>query len=102
MHVFPDCAQHVLVLDAARCDPLKTPLDQARQLLGGQEQGAPLCSPTCSAPPQQHRAARGRGAPGSAWSPASTSPMLLLRCVCYRSEALDALVQRAVVGGTQG
>jgi PTS system mannose-specific IIA component len=27
---------------------------------------------------------------------------MLLRCVCYRSEALDALVQRAVVGGTQG
>jgi PTS system ascorbate-specific IIA component len=27
---------------------------------------------------------------------------MLLRCVCYRGEALDALVQRAIVGGTQG
>ena len=27
---------------------------------------------------------------------------MLLRCVCYRNEPLDALVQRAVTGGTQG
>ena len=27
---------------------------------------------------------------------------MLLRTVCYRAEPLDALVQRAVVGGTQG
>lgn len=27
---------------------------------------------------------------------------MLLRSVCYRNEALDALVSRAVVGGTQG
>src|SRR5574343_1280197 len=42
MHVFPDCAQHVLVLDV---QPDATPEDslaQARQLLGGQEQGALL------------------------------------------------------------
>ena len=42
MHVFPDCAQHVLVLDVQPDATPEDSLDQARQLLGGQEQGALL------------------------------------------------------------
>ena len=48
----------------------------------------------------QHRPApggRARRPPGD-----GVNLPMLLRSVCYRAEPLDALVQRAVVGGTQG
>ena len=101
MHVFPDCAQHVLVLDVQPDATPEDSLDQARQLLGGQEQGALLVlTDVFGATPSNiaQRVVEGR----QARLVTGVNLPMLLRCVCYRSEALDALVQRAVLGGTQG
>ncbi|MDQ1259895.1 MAG: mannose system component [Pseudomonadota bacterium] len=101
MHVFPDCAQHLLVLDVQPDASPEDSLAQARQLMGTQDQGALLVlTDVFGATPSNiaQRLVEGR----QARLVTGVNLPMLLRCVCYRGEALDALVQRAIVGGTQG
>lgn len=101
MHVFPDCAQHLLVLDVQPDASPENSLAQARQLMGTQDQGALLVlTDVFGATPSNiaQRLVEGR----QARLVTGVNLPMLLRCVCYRGEALDALVQRAIVGGTQG
>ena len=101
MHVFPDCAQHLLVLDVQPDASPEDSLAQARQLMDTQDQGALLVlTDVFGATPSNiaQRLVEGR----QARLVTGVNLPMLLRCVCYRGEALDALVQRAIVGGTQG
>ncbi len=101
MHVFPDCAQHLLVLDVQPDASPEDSLAQARQLMGTQDQGPLLVlTDVFGATPSNiaQRLVEGR----QARLVTGVNLPMLLRCVCYRGEALDALVQRAIVGGTQG
>lgn len=101
MHVFPDCALHLLVLDVQPDASPEDSLAQARQLMGTQDQGALLVlTDVFGATPSNiaQRLVEGR----QARLVTGVNLPMLLRCVCYRGEALDALVQRAIVGGTQG
>ena len=101
LHVFPDCAQGVLALDVPpQAEPEQT-LQAARQcLLQAGVQDVLVLTDVFGATPC-NTAQRLIDGVHSRLVAGVNLPMLL-RCVCYRSEALDALVQRAVVGGTQG
>src|SRR3989344_3545252 len=76
LHVFPDCGDNVAALDVQPNQPPEESLAQARIML--QQLGA------------DSRLVTGVNLP------------MLLRAVSYRHEPLDAVVTRAVVGGTQG
>ncbi len=101
LHVFPDCAESVMVLDVPPQAPPEDTLAQARSMLTTHGTvptlvltdvfGATPCNVAQRLVEGRHaRLVTGVNLP------------MLLRTVCYRSEPLDALVQRAVVGGTQG
>ena len=101
LHVFPDCAESLMVLDVQPAAPPEDTLALARSLLESHG-GAPLLVLTdvFGATPCNiaQRLVEGR----QARLVTGVNLPMLLRTMCYRAEPLDALVQRAVVGGTQG
>jgi PTS system ascorbate-specific IIA component len=101
LHVFPDCAESLMVLDVQPEAAPENTLALARSLLESHG-GAPLLVLTdvFGATPCNiaQRLVEGR----QARLVTGVNLPMLLRTMCYRAEPLDALVQRAVVGGTQG
>lgn len=101
LHVFADSGDSVTVLDVQPQAAPEDTLAQARGLLAPQGDvptlvltdvfGATPCNVA-------QRLVEGR----QARLVTGVNLPMLLRAVCYRAEPLDALVQRAVVGGTQG
>ena len=91
LHVFPDCGPHVLAIDVQPNLPPEETLSMARIALdqltrtGGVEGVAQKLVDGVKS-----RLITGVNLP------------MLLRAVSYRAEPLDALVSRAVIGGTQG
>ncbi|WP_119967510.1 PTS sugar transporter subunit IIA [Simplicispira lacusdiani] len=101
LHVFPDCAASVLVLDVQPQAAPEDTLAQARNQLAAQGEAPTLVlTDVFGATPCNvaQRLVEGR----QARLVTGVNLPMLLRTVCYRAEPLDALVQRAVVGGTQG
>ena len=101
LHVFADCGGSVMALDVPPQAAPEDTLTQARSLL--QAQGNPptlVLTDVFGATPCNiaQRLVEGR----QARLVTGVNLPMLLRTVCYRTEPLDALVQRAVVGGTQG
>lgn len=101
LHVFPDAAASVVALDVPAEQAPEATLVQARQLLGqlGTSHtlvlsdifGATPCNVASKLIDGIHtRLVTGANLP------------MLLRAVSYRHESLDALVSRAMLGGTQG
>ncbi len=102
LHVFPDCGGDVRALDVPPNAPPEESLAAARILLeqGGAEAATLVLTDVFGATPcnvaqrlvdgVRQRLVTGANLP------------MLLRAVSYRSEPLDSLVSRAVVGGTQG
>ena len=100
-HVFPDQAAGVLALDVQASAPPEETLAEARRLL------AQLGTPTtlvltdifgatpCNVAQKLVDSAHTQLVTGLNLS-------MLLRAVCYRKEALESLLSRALVGGTQG
>ena len=101
LHVFPDCAESLMVLDVQPAAPPEDTLALARSLLESHG-GAPLLVLTdvFGATPCNIAQRLVEGRPARLVT--GVNLPMLLRTVCYRAEPLDALVQRAVVGGTQG
>lgn len=101
LHVFTDSADSVLALDVLpQADPDDT-LEQARQLLADAPDVPTLVlSDLFGATPCNVAQRLIHGRPASLI--AGVNLPMLLRAVCYRAEPLDALVQRAIVGGSQG
>lgn len=101
LHVFADGADSVLALDVPPHESPADTLAQARRLLEAAGDAATLVltdvlgATPCNVAQQLVQGRNARLVAGA------NLPMLL-RAVCYRTEPLDALVQRAVVGGTQG
>jgi PTS system ascorbate-specific IIA component len=100
-HVYADCGHDVLALDVAPDTPPEQVRDQARALMqGGNEAdwlvltdvfGATPCNAALMlADPLHVRVVTGVNVP------------MLWRTLCYADESLDALVTRAVGGGTHG
>ncbi|GAB3367772.1 MULTISPECIES: PTS sugar transporter subunit IIA [Giesbergeria] len=102
LHVLADCGDSVLALDVLPdADPQDT-LAQAVQLLQPVGQSSTLVlTDVFGATPSNIAQRLVQQCPQTRLITGVNLPMLL-RAVCYRAEPLDALVQRAVVGGTQG
>ena len=104
LHVFPDCAAHVAAIDVQPNLPPEETLAMARiamsQLGGEHVKGILVLTDIFGATPS-NVAQRLVDGVKSRLITGVNLPMLL-RSVSYRNEPLDALVSRAVIGGTQG
>jgi PTS system ascorbate-specific IIA component len=105
LHVFPDCGEHVVAIDVQpNLSPDETlgaariALDQLGRL--PQVKGVLVLADIFGATPSNVAQKLVDGL-SSRLITGVNLPMLL-RAVSYRHEALDTLVSRAVVGGTQG
>lgn len=101
LHVFPDCGASVAALDVQPNQPPEESLAQARIMLEQLGADSTLVltdvfgATPCNVAQRLIENVRSRLVTGA------NLPMLL-RAVSYRHEPLDAVVTRAVVGGTQG
>jgi PTS system mannose-specific IIA component len=105
LHVFPDCGAHVAAIDVQPNMPPEETQATARvamQQLSGVEgvTGVLVLTDIFGATPSNVAQKLVDGAT-SRLITGINLPMLL-RSVSYRNETLDALVSRAVIGGTQG
>ena len=101
MHVYPECAHDVIALDvlpqAQPEDTLAQALDAAGAAL---DSGLLVLTDIFGATPAN--VAQKLVAGSNAKLIAGVNLPMLFRSVCYREESLDALVARALTGGTQG
>lgn len=101
LHVFPECADSVAALDVLPEQSPEKTLAQARKLLTELGPDATLVltdlfgATPCNVAQRLIDGVRARLVTG-------VNLPMLLRAVSYRAEPLDAVVNRAVVGGTQG
>ncbi|ABM30959.1 PTS fructose transporter subunit IIA [Paracidovorax citrulli] len=102
LHVFPDTADDILALDVHPNAPPEDTLAAARILLDGAGGDAPILVLTdvfgatpCNVAQRLVDGERSRLVTG-------VNLPMLLRAVSYRREPLEALVARAIAGGTQG
>ncbi len=105
LHVFPDCDASVVALDVAPNTPPEETLATARialQQLGGPhgERGVLVLTDVFGATPCNVAQKLADGV--NCRLVTGVNVPMLLRTVSYRHEPLDALVSRAVTGGTQG
>jgi len=101
LHVFADSADSVLALDVQPQAAPDDTLAEARRMLAP-AQGIPtlVLTDVFGATPCNIAQRLVQGLPASLVT--GVNLPMLLRAVSYRAEPLDVLVQRAVVGGTQG
>jgi PTS system mannose-specific IIA component len=101
LHVYPECAADVIALDvlpqAQPEDTLAQALDAAGPAL---DAGLLVLTDIFGATPAN--VAQKMVAGSNAKLIAGVNLPMLFRSVCYRHEPLDALVARALTGGTQG
>ena len=101
LHVFADCADSVAALDVPPHQPPEESLAQARILLDRLGPDSTLVltdvfgATHCNVAQRLVDGVRSRLVTG-------VNLPMLLRAVSYRAEPLEAVVTRAVVGGTQG
>ena len=101
LHVFADSADSLLALDVLPDAAPDDSLAQARRLLADAPDVPTLVlTDLFGATPCNIAQRLVQGQPASLV--AGVNLPMLLRAVCYRTEPLDALVQRAMVGGCQG
>ena len=101
LHVFADSADSLLVLDVLPHAAPDDTLRQAQQLLADAPDMATLVLTDLFAATPCNVAQRLVDGVHSRLVTGANLPMLL-RAVSYRHESLDSVVNRAVVGGTQG
>ena len=101
LHVFSDCGDSVAALDVQPHAAPEDSLAQARGLLQQMGTHSTLVLTDLFGATPSNIAQRLVDGVGSRLVAGVNLPMLL-RAVSYRAEPLDAVVSRAVVGGTQG
>lgn len=102
LHVFPDCGEALRVLDVSPDSAPEESLEEARALVEDvPERPLLVLTDLFGATPCNIAQRLANGRPSARLVTGLNLPMLL-RAVSYRAEPLDLLVQRAVVGGTQG
>ena len=101
LHVYPECATEVIAIDVlAHAQPEDT-LAQALDAAGAAlDNGLLVLTDIFGATPAN--VAQKLVAGSNAKLIAGVNLPMLFRSVCYRHETLDALVARALTGGTQG
>ena len=105
LHVFPDCGAHVAAIDVQPNMPPEETQATARvamQQLSGAEgvTGVLVLTDIFGATPSNVAQKLVDGVTSRLIT--GVNLPMLLRAVSYRGEPLDALVSRAVIGGTQG
>jgi PTS system ascorbate-specific IIA component len=101
LHVFPDCAPGVMALDVQPNVPPEETAAQARIMLTQMDaQGVLVLTDIFGATPCNVAQKLVDGVTSKLIC--GVNLPMLLRTVSYRRESLDALVSRAMVGGTQG
>jgi PTS system mannose-specific IIA component len=101
MHVYPECAASVIAMDVLpQAQPEET-LRQAKAALGAAELDDLLVLTDIFGATPANVAQKLVACSGAKLIAGVNLPMLF-RSVCYRDESLDALVARALTGGTQG
>ncbi len=101
MHVYPECAASVMALDVLPQAQPEDTLNQAKAALGTVGlNGLLVLTDIFGATPAN--VAQKLVVGSAAKLIAGVNLPMLLRAVCYRDESLDALVARALTGGTQG
>jgi PTS system mannose-specific IIA component len=101
LHVYPECAQSVMALDVLPDASPEDTLAQARAaLVQWPDEGLLVLTDIFGATPAN--VAQRLVSGSHAKLIAGVNLPMLFRTVCYRHEPLDALVERAVTGGTQG
>lgn len=102
LHVFPDAAPFIGALDVHPNVPPDETLATARVALGQLgTKSALVLADVFGATPSNVAQRLVEGTPDARLIVGVNLPMLL-RAVCYRHEPLEALVARALAGGTQG
>lgn len=101
LHVFPDCGNGVVALDVQPNVSPEETLASARIIMDQHRGGGTLVLTDVFGATPSNVAQRLVDGIHSKLVTGVNLPMLL-RTVSYRHEPLDALVSRAVVGGTQG
>jgi PTS system ascorbate-specific IIA component len=101
MHVYPECAADVIALDVLPNAQPEDTLDQAIKAAGtALNEGLLVLTDIFGATPANVAQKLVLGS--NAKLIAGVNLPMLFRSVCYRHETLDALVGRALTGGTQG
>jgi PTS system ascorbate-specific IIA component len=105
LHVFPDCGAHVAAIDVQPNMPPEETLATARididQLMrSGTFKGVLVLTDIFGATPSNVAQKLVDGVKSRLIT--GVNLPMLLRSVSYRNEPLEALVSRAVIGGTQG
>ena len=105
LHVFPDCGAHVAAIDVQPNMPPEETLATARiaidQLMrSGAPKGVLVLTDIFGATPSNVAQKLVDGVKSRLIT--GVNLPMLLRSVSYRNEPLEALVSRAVIGGTQG
>jgi PTS system ascorbate-specific IIA component len=105
LHVFPDCGAHVAAIDVQPNLPPEETLAMARIAMSQLSQvdkvkGILVLADIFGATPSNVAQKLVDGVKSRLIT--GVNLPMLLRSVSYRNESLDALVSRAVVGGTQG
>ena len=101
MHVYPECAHEVIALDVMpQAQPEETLRLANLALQNAPHDGLLVLTDIFGATPAN--VAQKLVAGSNAKLIAGVNLPMLFRSVCYRHEPLDALVARALTGGTQG
>jgi mannose PTS system EIIA component len=101
MHVYPECAKDVIALDVKPAAQPEETLSQALGAAGAAlNNGLLVLTDIFGATPAN--VAQKLVIGSNAKLIAGVNLPMLFRSVCYRHESLDALVARALTGGTQG
>jgi PTS system ascorbate-specific IIA component len=101
LHVFPECASGVLALDIAPTDSPETSLSLAKTAMSQLNAAEVLLlSDVFGATPSNVAQQLNNGIDTRLL--AGVNLPMLLRSVCYRHETLEALADRAELGGSQG
>jgi PTS system mannose-specific IIA component len=105
LHVFPDCGAHVAAIDVQPNQPPEDTLEIGRRTMqqlngAGAVKGVLVLADIFGATPSNVAEKLVDGV-NTRLITGVNLPMLL-RSVSYRNEPLDALVSRAMIGGTQG
>jgi PTS system mannose-specific IIA component len=101
LHVYPECAESVIALDVMpHAQPEATLLAAQSALDNAPDEGLLVLTDIFGATPAN--VAQKLVAGSHAKLIAGVNLPMLFRTVCYRHESLDALVARALTGGTQG
>ena len=102
LHVFPDAAADIAALDVDPDAPPEQTLAAAEALIAQLgERPVLVLSDVFGATPHNIAQELARNRPNTKLVTGVNLPMLL-RALCYQSEALDSLVARAIAGGSQG